>query len=186
MPSTLEDLYTPLTTPAPLGQTPPPPAGSTQTWGTQAQQAMASSLTGAGSLTQGATPTVPAPTLPIGTGQTAYQGPVFSQEQIANVGGVMGTQAVDREVKLPEAQYEEDIEEAEFKEAEAVGGRKHARNIKQADRYKDRKARHGKIYNEETGKFEKTGTKLKGKAKRQERRRQRKMRNNSWKAMKGK
>lgn len=143
MPTTLYDLYEPLAAPGPSGgsapppatTTAPPPTGSTQTWGTEAQQAMVGALAGT-------SPTVPPATLPVGQtppvdtksttspppegteteGQVsdagAYTGPIFKQEDIANVGGVVGSEAIDRTAKVAEAVYEEDKLLASFKEAE--------------------------------------------------------------------
>jgi hypothetical protein len=59
-----------------------------------------------------------------------------------------------------------------------------ARGKKRDDRREDRKARKGKTYNPETGKYEKTGEKLKGKEKRLARRAQRKNRKSAFKDFK--
>mgnify|MGYP001160920192 CR=1 FL=1 len=59
-----------------------------------------------------------------------------------------------------------------------------ARGVKRKDRKEDRKARKGKTYNPETGKYEKTGEKLKGKEKRLARRAQRKNRKSAFKDFK--
>ena len=59
-----------------------------------------------------------------------------------------------------------------------------ARGVKREDRKADRKARKGKTYNPETGKYEKTGEKLKGKEKRLARRAQRKNRKSAFKDFK--
>jgi len=59
-----------------------------------------------------------------------------------------------------------------------------ARGVKRADRKADRKARKGKTFNEETGKYEKTGKKLKGKEKRAVRRAQRQQRRDAFKDFK--
>ena len=69
----LEDLYNPVSTP---GAT---PIGSFD----QTTQAMTKNLSGVD-------PNAPAPQLPIGTGNTMYKGPMFGQEDIGNVSGVVG------------------------------------------------------------------------------------------------
>ena len=147
MPTTLYDLYEPLAAPGPSGGSAPPPAtttpqgvtpptGSPQAWGTQAQQAMVGALAGTA-------PTVPPATLPVGQtppvdtkstttpppegtkteGQAsdagAYTGPIFKQEDISNVGGVVGSEPIDRTAKIAEAVYEEDKLLAGMKAAEA-------------------------------------------------------------------
>lgn len=61
----LEDLYTPV---ASFDET---------------TQAMTKNLSGAD-------PNAPTPQLPIGAGNTMYQGPMFGQQDISNVGGVVG------------------------------------------------------------------------------------------------
>lgn len=59
-----------------------------------------------------------------------------------------------------------------------------ARGVKRKDRKEDRKARKGKTYNAETGKYEKTGDKLTGREKRSARKAQRKNRNSAFKDFK--
>ena len=59
-----------------------------------------------------------------------------------------------------------------------------ARGVKRADRKDDRKARKGKTYNPETGKYEKTGEKLKGREKRLAKKAQRKNRRSAFKDFK--
>lgn len=59
-----------------------------------------------------------------------------------------------------------------------------ARGVKREDRKADRKARKGKTFNEETGKYEKTGEKLKGRKKRELRKAQRRQRRSAFKDFK--
>jgi len=59
-----------------------------------------------------------------------------------------------------------------------------ARGVKRKDRKEDRKARKGKTYNAETGEYEKTGDKLRGRAKRLARKAQRKNRKSAFKDFK--
>jgi|10_taG_2_1085330.scaffolds.fasta_scaffold05991_5 hypothetical protein len=187
MPTTLEQLYTPLAAPGPSAGFPPqaaPPVGGF----TPQQQAMAGALTGA-------TPTAAPPTLPVGTGNTMYTGETPGTKSTAtgggdaamtsqmlgitdagnNVAGSVGTELIDRAVKTPEAMYEADVELANITEAsagiETKGGKTKtdkagAREWKKQERRRDRKAR------KDAG--------LKGKAKREARRSERKKRRQGW------
>ena len=79
----LNALYNPVMAPAPLGEAATQEAMLKTQPFTGTQQAMAQGLTGSNK-------TAPVPTLPVGSGNTMYptSGPVFAQEDIANVGGV--------------------------------------------------------------------------------------------------
>ena len=97
----LEDLYNPVSTP---GAT---PIGSFD----QTTQAMTKNLSGVD-------PNAPAPQLPIGTGNTMYKGPMFGQEDIGNVSGVVGTQEDPKTAFIPEvAKTDEEIRKEQNKEA---------------------------------------------------------------------
>jgi len=87
----LEDLYTPV---ASFDET---------------TQAMTKSLSGAD-------PNAPPPQLPIGAGNTMYQGAMFGQEDISNVGGVVGMDDQNKEQKaiIP------DVDEDYFKTDEEI------------------------------------------------------------------
>jgi len=193
MPTTLEQLYTPLAAPGPSAGSPPqaaPPVGGF----TPQQQAMAGALTGA-------TPTAAPPTLPVGTGNTMYTGQTPDTKSTAtgggdaamtsqmlgitdvgnNVAGSVGTELIDRAVKIPEAVYEADVELSDITEG-AEGtvtekgflkkggklktGKAGARETKKQKRKEDRQAR------KDAG--------LKGKAKREARRAERKKRRRAW------
>ena len=140
MPTTLEQLYTPLAAPAPLGETVPQlgqaatqPTGSSQTWGTQQQSELVTALMGTettdvtpksgtttGDPSQITTPPKSSTTdsgLPPdqaaagSTGGTAMTSKMLAMENVGgNVSGVVGSEAVDRTVKNVEAVYEQDQE----------------------------------------------------------------------------
>ena len=136
MPTTIYDLYQPLEVPGPAAGSPPYVGGFTPE-----QQAMVGALSGTA-------PTAPPATLPVGTTDTStqpvvvdpksttyqdptktgqqaggdttspYTGKIFTQEQISNIGGVVGQDPVNREVVTQEAIYKEDKMLAAFKTAE--------------------------------------------------------------------
>jgi len=212
MPTTLEQLYTPLAAPPPLGETVPQPgqvttqpSGSPQTWGTQQQSDLVTALMGTGTtdvvtpksttndlaLTTGATtPADPSQSPPPPTGSTV-SGDMTSQmlgmENVGgNVGGVVGSEAIDRTVKNVEAVYEEDKELSDI-EAGAEGietkkgvlktGKAGAREAKKQDRKQDRKDRSdAKKACLAAGGSRRKCRKEKG----AERKRERKMRRSSW------
>ncbi len=95
----LEDLYTPVATP---GTTTPVSTGRFS----PTTQAMTQSLSGTN-------PNANLPTMPIGAGNTMYKGAMFGQEDIGNVGGVVG---MDNQTKKQEAIIPE-VDEDYFKTA---------------------------------------------------------------------
>lgn len=163
----------------------PPPAapGSGNVLGmggfTPANQAML------GNLSAGNT-AAPAPTLPVGSGQTMYGANAFSQEEIGAIGGVVGLNDPTKvETFIPPEVDIVEEQTSDFAAADAgidgetytgrnwrgkkveVTGKKAARKSKKADRQADRDKR------KDAG--------LKGGTKRRARRSQRKQRKASWK-----
>jgi hypothetical protein len=141
-------------------------------------QAMTQSLSGTN-------PKALPPNMPIGSGNTMYQGPMFGQEDIGNVGGVVGTNQEPLEAYIPYQADNTEQQTTDFHAAAAgtdgklytrtnmlgqeveATGRSAARGAKRADRQADRAAR------KEAG--------LKGGEKRRARRAQRRERKDSWK-----
>ena len=68
----------------------------------------------------GADPNAPTPQLPIGAGNTMYQGPMFGQEDISNVSGVVG---MDNQTKQQEA-FIPEVDEDYFKTDEQLNKEK--------------------------------------------------------------
>ena len=170
----LDPLYNPVSPPAPLGQAPAQSNMQTQPFN-PTQQAMAQGLTGAN-------PNALTPRLPVGTGNTMYTGPMFNQEDIANVGGVTGmAPQEDNQTYIPEtftsiedmtqsfhdaADQSETFTDGRGKTKE-ITGRKMARRAKREARKEDRRQR------KEEG--------LTGGEKRRRRRGQRRSRKEAWK-----
>tara|TARA_R110000824_G_scaffold2386_1_gene11183 strand:+ start:69 stop:641 length:573 start_codon:yes stop_codon:yes gene_type:complete len=173
----LTQLYSPVPAPGTPTLTPGTPAPVTPGFSysggfTPANQAMMGNLSGAN-------PQALQPSMPVGSGNTMYQGPMFGQEDIGNVGGVVGMNEETLEAYIPPDNTEQQTTdfhdaaagEGDYKmyntKGEQVTGRKAARGAKRADRQADRAAR------KEAG--------LKGGEKRRKRRAQRKERKDSWK-----
>jgi hypothetical protein len=209
MPTTIEQLYSPVGVPSPLGEAVPQlgqvatqPTGSSQTWGTQQQSDLVTALMGTGTtdvvapksttndvaLVTGAPPDT-SPTPP-STGSTV-SGDMTSQmlgmENVGgNVGGNVGTGAIDRTVKIEEAVYEEDkelgdieagAEGIETKHGKLKSGKAGAREAKKQDRKQDRADRSdAKKACRAAGGSRRKCRKEKG----AERKRERKMRRQSW------
>jgi hypothetical protein len=170
----LNALYTPV--PAPGTPAPVTPGFSYSGGFTPANQAMMGNLSGAN-------PKALPPNMPVGSGNTMYQGPMFGQEDIGNVGGVVGMNEETLEAYIPPENTEQQTTDFHAaaagtddklytktnmlgQEVEATG-RSAARGAKRADRQADRAAR------KEAG--------LKGGKKRRARRAQRRERKDSWK-----
>tara|TARA_R110000744_G_scaffold124917_1_gene230565 strand:+ start:77 stop:613 length:537 start_codon:yes stop_codon:yes gene_type:complete len=159
----LEQLSGPVGAPAPLGQAPITTGGFTPN-----AQKFAPSLSGTNTTGQ-------QPTMPIGAGNTMFPEtsgalPVFAQDQIGNVSGVVDSQVeAPLEAEIPTMTNSVEGETEIFAEADATdgGGRKAARSAKTKDRRADRKER------DDAG--------LKGGKKRQARRAQRRQRKAAWK-----
>ena len=166
----LNALYTPVpTTETPASVTP----GFSYSGGfTPANQAMMGNLSGAN-------PKALPPNMPVGSGNTMYQGPMFGQEDIGNVGGVVGMNEETLEAYIPPDNTEQQTidfhaaatGEGDYKmyntQGDPITGRRVARGAKRADRQADRAGR------KEAG--------LKGGEKRRARRAQRRERKDSWK-----
>ncbi len=150
----LDPLYNPVMAPAPLGEA----ATTTQPFNQQ-NQAMGAGLTGSD-------PTAVVPTLPVGSGNTMYEGPMFNQEDISNVGGVTAKAPTrGTEVFIPETVSGVDKQASEFIDAYkegysveegtewlgmdahevgnkgAAGTKKAANLARREDRYQDKKKR---------------------------------------------
>ncbi len=98
----LNALYTPVPTPAPVT-----PGFSYSGGFTPANQAMMGNLSGAN-------PKALPPNMPVGSGNTMYQGPMFGQEDIGNVAGLL--KAGDKKMFIPS------VEEPEEEEKGFIGG----------------------------------------------------------------
>ena len=110
----LDPLYNPVSPPAPLGQAPAQSNMQTQPFN-PTQQAMAQGLTGSN-------PNAFTPRLPVGTGNTMYTGPMFNQEDIANVGGVTSMAPTeDTKAFIPEVESALDKQKNQFAEAGEKG-----------------------------------------------------------------
>jgi len=166
----LNALYTPVLPPAPLGEATAP----AQPFNEQ-QQAMAKGLTGSD-------PAATTPTLPVGTGNTMYTGPMFNQGDISNVGGVTGmAPQEDTQTYIPETVTSVDAMTQSFHDAadktrnitdgrgktKEITGRKMARRAKGEARREDRRERRAEG--------------LSGGEKRRRRRGQRRSRKEAWK-----
>jgi len=165
----LNALYNPVLPPAPLGEATAP----AQPFNEQ-QQAMAKGLTGSD-------PAATTPTLPVGTGNTMYTGPMFNQGDISNVGGVTGmAPQEDTQTYIPETVTSVDAMTKSFHEAAdgnslelgggasvEMTGRNMARKAKGDARRQDRRERRAEG--------------LSGGEKRRRRRGQRRSRKEAWK-----
>lgn len=176
----LDPLYNPVMAPAPLGE-----AATQQQPFNQQNQAMGAGLTGSD-------PTAVVPTLPVGSGNTMYEGPMFNQADISNVGGVTAKgQTRSTEIFIPEAATGLQKQSSEFIDAYkegysvkegtewlgmdahqvgnkgAAGTKKAANLARREDRYQDKQKRQEdeKKYYEEL----RAGGMSKGKARRQAR-----------------
>ena len=107
-----EDL-TNLYNPVPVPGTPPvtPGTGSSYSGGfTPANQAMMGNLSGTN-------PNALPPSMPVGSGNTTYQGPMFGQEDIGNVGGVVGMNEDTKQAYIPEVPDASEAQTSEFSDA---------------------------------------------------------------------
>jgi len=101
----LESLSGPVPPPGPLGQAPITTGGFSPN-----TQRFAPAL----SRTTPANTTATQPTMPIGSGETMYETPDFDQEDISNVGGVIGVNAQPAEAsgfEIPEPETEQGSKE---------------------------------------------------------------------------
>lgn len=104
----LTNLYSPV--PAPGTPTPVTPGFSYSGGFTPANQAMMGNLSGAN-------PNALPPSMPVGSGNTMYQGPVFGQEDIGNVGGVVGMNEDTKQAYIPEVPDASEAQTSEFSDA---------------------------------------------------------------------
>ena len=104
-PDILNALYTPVAPPVTPG------AGVAYSGGfTPSNQAMMGNLSGTN-------PNALPPSMPVGSGNTTYQGPMFGQEDIGNVGGVVGMNEDTKQAYIPEVPDASEAQTSEFSDA---------------------------------------------------------------------